>query len=194
MTKLMIRNMVCPRCITSVGQILHEQGFQPLAVRLGEVDLEKPLSQQELEALGPALQRVGFELLDDQKKQLIERIKTLLLQQVQSGSIEEHFSLSKFLSAALHKDYSGLSRLFSEVEGITLEQYFILQRIEKAKEWLVYNEFTLGEIAWKLGYSSTQHLSAQFKRVTGMTPSHFKTIGAAGRRPINAPGKGHTRG
>jgi AraC-like DNA-binding protein len=125
-------------------------------------------------------------LLDDQRRQQIERIKNLLVAEIQKGGLEEHFSISEFLGKALGKDYSGISRLFSEVEGITIEQYFILLKIEKVKEWLVYDELTLSEIAWKLGYSSTAHLSAQFKKMTGLTPSHFKKKGNAGRRTLDS--------
>jgi len=183
--KLLIKNMVCPRCIMSVERLLGEQGLVARSVRLGEAEIEGAPGPEALEALANALLHLGFELLDDQKKQQIERMKTLLLQKVQVGEIEEHFSLSRFLSGALHKDYSNLSRLFSEVEGITLEQFFILQKIEKVKEWLIYGEYTLSEMAWKLGYSSTQHLSSQFKKVTGMTPSQFKTRGTPMRKSLD---------
>ncbi|RYY82632.1 MAG: AraC family transcriptional regulator [Chitinophagaceae bacterium] len=183
--KLMIKNMVCPRCVMSVEQILEQHGMQASSVRLGEVDLLSDPAPEMLRLFSDALAKVGFELLDDQKKQLIDRLKTLLLEKVQSGGIEEHFSMSKYLTAAIHKDYSNLSRLFSEVEGVTLEQYFILQKIEKAKELLIYGEHTLSEIAWQLGYSSTQHLSSQFKKVTGMTPSQFKDRGTSLRRSLD---------
>lgn len=183
--KLMIKNMVCPRCIMSVEQLLGQHGFHAKAVRLGEVDLAETPDPRRLQQFSEALQAIGFELLDDQKKQLIDRLKTLLLEKVQTGSIEEHFSISKYLAGALHKDYSNLSRLFSEVEGVTLEQYFILQKVEKAKEWLIYGEHTLSEIAWKLGYSSTQHLSSQFKKITGMTPSQFKERGSPLRKSLD---------
>ncbi|RYZ24068.1 MAG: AraC family transcriptional regulator [Chitinophagaceae bacterium] len=183
--KLMIKNMVCPRCIMSVEQLLSQHGMQAGSVRLGEVDLASAPEPETLQRFSEALAQVGFELLDDQKKQLIDRLKTLLLEKVQSGSIEEHFSMSKYLTTAIHKDYSNLSRLFSEVEGVTLEQYFILQKIEKAKELLIYGEHTLSEIAWQLGYSSTQHLSSQFKKVTGMTPSQFKDRGTSLRRSLD---------
>ncbi|RYZ55528.1 MAG: AraC family transcriptional regulator [Sphingobacteriales bacterium] len=183
--KLMIKNMVCFRCIMSVESLAKEQGLQVAAVRLGELDLADAPGKEQLARFETALQKAGFELLDDQKKQLIDRLKTLLLQLVQSGSVEEHFSLSKYLSGAVHKEYSGLSRLFSEVESMTLEQYFILQKIEKVKEWLMYGEFTLSEIAWKLGYSSTQHLSNQFKKITGMTPTIFKQRGSHTRRSLD---------
>ncbi len=108
-----------------------------------------------------------------------------MIEKVQSGDIQEHFSLSEFLAQALNKEYTRLSRLFSEVEGITIEQFYIRQKTEKVKEWLVYDELTLSEIAWKLGYSSVAHLSSQFKKITGLTPSHFKTLGAKNRKSLD---------
>lgn len=182
---LSIKNMVCPRCVLSVEQILIKNKLAFSNIRLGEVELTKPASTGQIESLKADLQAVGFELLDDQRKQQIEQIKTLLIAKAQSGNIEEHFTISKFLTASIHKDYSHLSRLFTEVEGITIEQFFILQKIEKAKEWLAYNEYSSNEIAFKLGYSSGQHLSSQFKKVTGMTPTEFKKIGSLHRKPID---------
>jgi AraC-like DNA-binding protein len=183
--KLFIKNMVCPRCITSVENILKENKVESKYVQLGEVELLKTPSTKQLKKFSQDLEKVGFELLDDQKTQLIEKIKTLLIQKVQEENIEEHFSLHKFLSKKIFKDYSSLSKLFSEVEGITLEQFFILQKIEKVKEWLIYNELSLSQIAFNLGYSSTQHLSGQFKKLTGMTPTQFKVLGAGHRKTID---------
>lgn len=177
--------MVCQRCNLSVEQILKENDIKAKNVRLGEVELDELVSADKLKALGTALENVGFELLDDQKTKQIEKIKNLLIQKVQQGEVEEHFSVAKFLSAEIYKDYSNLSKLFSEVEGITIEQFFILQKIEKSKEWLVYNEQSLSQIALQLGYSSTQHLSSQFKRITGMTPSEFKKNGTLHRKPLD---------
>ena len=177
--------MVCPRCITSVEQILKGNNLHFNAIRLGEVDLQDEPSQEQLKKLNADLEKVGFEILDDQKKKQIEKIKAVLIQKVQSGDIEEHFSLSEALSKALHKGYTQISRLFSEVEGITVEQYFILQKVEKVKEWLVYDELTLSEISWKLGYSSVAHLSAQFKKITGFTPSQFKQLGTSHRKGLD---------
>lgn len=177
--------MVCPRCVMSVEGILKDNGLPYQSVRLGEVDFEKALTAEQLKHLDAGLQKVGFEILDGQKKKLIEKIKTFLIQKVQSGDIEEHFSLSETLSKELHKEYTQLSRLFPEVEGITIEQFFILQKVEKVKEWLVYDELTLSEIAWKLGYSSVAHLSSQFKKLTGLTPSHFKTLGNKSRKSLD---------
>ena len=172
----------------AVEQIFEEQGLQTKSVRLGEVELTAPPAQQALELLSKNLSRVGFELLDDQKSRQIEQIKTLIIQKVQGGDIEEHFSISKYLGEQIFRDYSSLSKLFSEVEGITIEQFLILQKIEKAKEWLVYNEQSLGEIALNLGYSSPQHLSSQFRKLTGMTPSQFKKMGALHRKPLDEVG------
>ena len=185
MMKLFIKNMVCPRCIMSVEQILKNQKIPSKYVRLGEVELIKDLSEKQLNQFSSELQKVGFELLDDAKTKLIEKIKTLLIQKVQDENIEEHFSINKCLTQHIFKDYSSLSKLFSEVEGITIEQFFILQKVEKIKERLIYNEQSLGEVALSLGYSSTQHLSGQFKKLTGMTPTQFKSLGTLHRKPID---------
>ena len=171
--------MVCNRCIMVVKQELENMNLKPLHVAMGEVELKKPLTEKQELQLNTKLKSVGLELLDDQKHKQIEHIKNLLIQKVQSGELEEHFSITDFLTRSIHKDYSSISRLFSEVEGITIEQFFILQKIEKVKEWLIYAEMNLGEIAWKLGYSSVAHVSSQFKRVTGLTPSAFKKIGGS---------------
>lgn len=177
--------MVCNRCIMVVKQELERLHLPPLNIILGEVELEKSPTNDQLAQLKIRLAEFGFELLDDHKKKQIEKIKNLIIKKVQKGEIEEHFSISNFLGKHLLKDYSYLSRLFSEVEGITLEQYFILHKIEKVKEWLVYREMTLSEIAWKLGYSSVAHLSSQFKKVTGLTPSYFKTLGSKNRKSLD---------
>jgi AraC-like DNA-binding protein len=180
-----IKNMVCNRCILVVKQEFEREGIHPLEINMGEVKLTEPLTTVQLEQVGSRLQTLGFEILDDKNKKLIEKAKALLIAKVQSGDIEEHFNLSDFLPAKLNKEYTGLSRLFSEVEGTTLEQFFILQKIEKVKEWLVYDELTLSEISYRLGYSSVAHISAQFKKVTGFTPSDFKKIGISHRHPLD---------
>src|SRR5258708_4468476 len=182
---LYIKNMVCNRCITAVKQQLEKLTDKPFSVSLGEVVLEEPLKEKQTTHFRESLNASGFELLDDQKQKQIEKIKNLLVAKVQKGELEEHFILSEYLSTALGKDYSHSSRLFSEVEGITIEQYFILLKIEKVKEWLAYDELSLKEIAWQLGYSSTAHLSAQFKKMTGLTPSHFSKTGHSGRKPLD---------
>ena len=183
--KIFVKNMVCPRCIMSVEDILSKNNFAVDYVRLGEVSLIKNLTKEQLAKLEKDLNDVGFEILDNQKRQLIEQIKSLLIQKVQQGNIEEHLSIFKFLTENIFKDYSSLTKLFSEVEGITIEQFFILQKIEKIKEWLTYNELSLSEIAYKLGYSSVAHLSGQFKKLTGMTPTQFKKLGPFHRNSID---------
>jgi AraC family transcriptional regulator len=183
--RLSIKNMVCNRCILVVGQEFEKVGINPIAVSMGEVELAEPLTNEQAKEIGERLTKLGFEILDGKNRKLIEQIKTLLITQVQSGEVEEHFGLSEFIARHLNKEYTQVSRLFSEVEGITLEQFFILQKIEKVKEWLVYDELTLSEISYKLGYSSVAHLSAQFKKVTGFTPSAFKKIGISHRQPLD---------
>ena len=168
-----------------VKQELAKLKLLPVLVSIGEVELTKPATDNQLKNLNERLKEVGFELLDDQKKKQIEKIKNLLIKKVQSGELEEHFSITNYLTKALNKDYSYISRLFSEVEGITIEQFFILQKIEKVKEWITYAELTLSEIAWKLGYSSVAHLSSQFKKVTGLNPSHFKKLGGIHRKSLD---------
>jgi AraC-like DNA-binding protein len=154
-------------------------------VRLGEIELIKEPGKDKLQRFAADLEQTGFELLDDQKMQLIEQVKNLLIQKVQTGNIEEHFSLSRYFKDKIFKDYSSISRLFSGVEGITIEQFFNLLKIEKTKEWIMYNELSLSQIAFNLGYSSTQHLSSQFKKLTGMTPSQFKNLGALHRMSLD---------
>jgi len=183
---LYIKNMVCNRCIMVVKQELENLGLNPIHVTMGEAVLKKNPSVKKMQQLNSRLFQLGFEILDDQKQKQIEKIKSLLIRKVQSGDVEEHFSISEYLSTALHKEYSYISRLFSEVEGITVEQFFILQKTEKVKELLVYGEQNLSEISFFLGYSSVAHLSAQFKKVTGLTPSQFKKIGSTNRKSLDS--------
>jgi AraC-like DNA-binding protein len=177
--------MVCNRCIAAVKQELEKLTDRHSSISLGEVVLETPLTERQTHQFREGLNRLGFELLDSHKQKEIEKIKNLLVAKLQKGELEEHFVLSEYLNKALGKDYSHSSRMFSEVEGITIEQYFIMLKIEKVKEWLAYDELSLKEIAWKLGYSSTAHLSAQFKKMTGLTPSHFSKTGHSGRKPLD---------
>lgn len=182
--KLYIKNMVCNRCVIVVKQELEKMKLRAANVSMGEVELAKPASAKQLSNFSVRLQELGFELLDDQKQKQIEKIKNLLINKVQSGEIGEHFSISGFLTKELNKDYSSISRLFSEVEGVTIEQFFILQKVEKVKELLIYGEMNLNEISYQLGYSSAAHLSAQFKKVTGLSPREFKNIGGR-RKPLD---------
>lgn len=176
--------MVCPRCIASVEQLLQEQQIPFRSVQLGEVNTAEALNEVQKNLLRSGLEKLGFELLGDPNAKIIEQVKIHLIQKVQQG-VESHFSIQKYLSNKIFREYSSVSKLFSEVEGITIEQFFILQKIERAKELIVYNEQSLQEVSIELGYSSSQHLSAQFKRVTGMTPSRFKEIGNPLRKNID---------
>lgn len=173
---LHIKNMVCNRCKMVVEQELARLGFTADHVALGEVTLqEADLSKEQLEQIDLALQRVGFERIDDRRARLIESIKNKIIERVhQVDSIDRKSNWSDILADALHHDYNSLSNLFSSVEGITIEQYIIRQKIERAKELLFYDELNLSEIAFKLGYSSVAHLSSQFKKITGLTPSELK--------------------
>ncbi len=178
--------MVCPRCITSVEQILKNNNLQPNYVRLGEVDISKAPGEKKLKKIADDLRKTGFELLNDSKQQVIEKIKNIVIAQIHQREQDNRYNFSKVLSESLHKDYSYLSNLFSEVEGITIEKYIINHKIEKAKELIIYDELNISEIAFTLGYSSVAHLSNQFKKVTGLTPSHFKKIGQNKRRSLDA--------
>lgn len=180
--------MVCNRCKMVVKTELERLGYPPLDVELGEVVLEREITDAEKAKIDEHLQPFGFEVIDDRRSQLIEKIKTLIVALVHERSNALTTNLSDYLSSALHHDYSYLTNLFSEVEGSTIEKYYIAQRIERVKELLVYDELTLSEIAYQLNYSSVAHLSNQFKKVTGLTPSHFKQIGADRRKPLDEVG------
>jgi AraC-like DNA-binding protein len=168
---------------------LNKLGLHPTNVELGEVEIEaENLSPEKHTEVAEALQRAGFALLDDRKSRLIEGIKATVIQMVHHDSQPPREKYSEVISGALHHDYSGLSRLFSETEGITIEQYIIGQKIERVKELMTYDELSLSQIAWQLGYSSVAHLSAQFKKVTGMTPTAFKSLRSGGRKPLDEVG------
>ena len=176
MTVLHIKNMVCNRCVAVVKQELERQGLHPLKISLGEATLEEnELTQEQQNKLDAALTSQGFERIDDRKARLIESIKNKIIQQIHHvDKLDLKLNWSTYLSEEMHYEYNYLSNLFSGVEGITLEQYIIRQKIEKVKELLFYDELNLSEIANKLGYSSVAHLSGQFKKVTGFTPSEMK--------------------
>lgn len=173
---LYIKNMVCPRCIRSVEHVLVAAGLEAKNVQLGEAVLATSPSHIQLAALRQSLEAEGFELLDNRNSRLVEQIKNLLVNEIHhsTGKKSETINFSDFLARETGHEYSQLSKLFSSVEGITIEKYIIAQKIERVKELLAYDELSLGEIAWQTGYSSTQHLSKQFHRVTGMTPTQFK--------------------
>lgn len=168
--------MVCNRCIAAVKQELEQQNFHPINVSLGEVTLEEDnLTDQQQDNLDAGLVRLGFERIDDRKARLIESLKNKIIKMIHhTDRLDLKVNWSLVLSEEVHYEYNYLSNLFSSVEGITLEQYIIRQKIEKVKELIFYDELNLSEIASKLGYSSVAHLSSQFKKTTGMTPSELK--------------------
>lgn len=182
---LYIKNMVCDRCIMAVRQLLLRMGIAPQFVELGVVRLAEELSKEQLEMLQKDLLQLGFELLDDKRQQTIDRIKTLIVDLVHYHDNRSELNLSDYLAQQLHSEYSSLSKLFSEFTGITIERYFILQRIERIKELIFYDQLSLTEIAYKLNYSSVAYLSSQFKQITGMTPSQFKALKKNMRRGLD---------
>ena len=180
-----IKNMVCNRCIMVVKNELEKMGFEPLKVILGEVELSRELSSSDKDRINKHLLTFGFELIDDKRSRIIGQIKSSIIELVHHHNSKLKTNLSEYLSSKLHHDYTYLSNLFSEVEGTTIEKYFIAQKIERVKELLVYDELSLSEIAFQLNYSSVAHLSNQFKKVTGLTPSHFKNIKSDKRKPLD---------
>lgn len=184
MQKLQIKNMVCPRCVMAVENVLDEMKINPIEVRLGEVLIADELTENQGNEFKSKIEKLGFELLDDKNSAIINQIKTIIIRQIQNSS-EENLNLSELLSKKLNKEYSQLSKLFSATTGITIEQFAILQKIEKVKELLVYDELSLKEIAYRLSYSSSAHLSAQFKKVTGLTPTEFKNLENSERKGID---------
>jgi AraC family transcriptional regulator len=178
--------MVCARCVKTVTGIFRQAGSELQQVRLGTVETKDNLSDRQLDSIRKELLAEGFELLDDQKSKLIEQVKNEIVSLVHYGDLDEmKANLSTHLSSKLHRDYNYLSNLFSSVESTTIEQYFILQKIEKVKELIVYDELSLGQIAFNLGYSSVGHLSNQFKKITGFTPSEFKKQKGSPRRHLD---------
>lgn len=182
---LFIKNMVCNRCIMVVQQQLDKLEIKSTNITLGEIETLNDVSKQKLKQLSQNLAQLGFEVLDDARQQLIEKIKNIVINEVHYKEEESLHNYSEILSHSLHKGYSYLSSLFSEVEGITIEKYVINQKLERVKELIIYDELSLSEIAYKLGYSSVAHLSNQFKKVTGLTPSYFKKVGQLKRKPLD---------
>ena len=186
-TVLFVRNMVCHRCVLAVESALSQLAIPFQQVTVGEVHLQGDISQKDTDLLGAALSKIGLELIDNRVSKTIEKIKQLVIRKARNEVPEKEvkMKLSAYLSQHLHHEYTYLSSSFSAVEGRTIENYFIEQRIEKVKELLVYKELTLSEIAFQLEYSSVAHLSSQFKKITGLTPSHFKQVGAQKRKLLD---------
>jgi AraC-like DNA-binding protein len=183
--KLLIKNMVCQRCVLTVENIFNDLRIPFHKISLGEVDLQEKLTDNELKKIDQELNRVGFELIERRVNKIIEDIKKAVMEYLNLGMEGENLKLSAFIVKKIPFDYSYLSDLFSTIEGKTIEQFFILSRIEKVKELLVYDQLSLTEISYQTGFSSVHHLSAQFKKVTGLTPSHFKKIAADKRKYLD---------
>jgi AraC-like DNA-binding protein len=183
--KIFIKNMVCGRCISAVTTIFNEAQVNIKSISLGEVETESEIVEEDLQSIEKHLLETGFERIKDSAHQIVEKIKNFIIFKISELDIDENFLLSEFLTSKFHKDYSSLSKTFSQNENITLEQFFILQKIEKVKELLLYNEFTLTEIAGKLGYKSVQHLSSQFRNSSGFTPTEFKKLKIHNRKPLD---------
>jgi AraC-like DNA-binding protein len=168
--------MVCIRCKMVVKDILDRMGFHYTSIELGEADIRETISPSQFIQLRTSLLQAGLELMDDKKSILIHKIKTVVVELVHYSEEPLSVNFSDYLSQKLNYDYTYLANLFSEVQGITIEKFVIAHKIERVKELLVYNELTLTEIAYRMHYSSVAHLSTQFKKVTGLTPSHFKQL------------------
>lgn len=184
--KIYIRNMVCNRCILVVRSELNKLGFQPINVAMGEVEFRENLNKEQLGLINKSLKLQGFELLDNKRSRLIEQIKKIILHEIYyPEENSKKLKLSILLSQELKKDYSTLSNLFSELEGMTIEQYTILLKIERVKELLMYDELTLNQIADRMNYSSIAHLSSQFKKITGLAPSQFRQLKENKRKSLD---------
>ncbi|WGQ11113.1 AraC family transcriptional regulator [Pedobacter gandavensis] len=183
---LYVKNMVCDRCVMIVRQQLEQLHFEVKDITLGKVEVAPDPTAHQLQDISATMQLLGFELMDKEKDQLVEQVKNKVIELVHYSDLNEvHQSLISIIADRLDKDYAYLSRLFSDVEGLTIEKYIIQQKIEKVKELLEYGELNLNEIAYKMGYSSSAHLSAQFKSVTGLSPSKYKSSSLNKRKPLD---------
>ena len=168
--------MVCIRCQMVVKSELEKLGLKYVYVRIGEADIIGDISPEQLEQLDSALRKSGLQLMDDRRSILVEKIKNAIIELVHYTEEQIKVNLSDYLSEKLNYDYTYIANLFSEVKGITIEKFYLTHKIEKVKELIVYDELNLSEIAFKMHYSSVAHLSNQFKKITGLTPSHFKNL------------------
>lgn len=181
---LHIKNMVCPRCIETVQRICDELNIEVSSIQLGEVIPKKKLSDYQKLELSKTLRTRGFELLEDHKSKLINQIKSIIIDQIHHKSEIPNVNFSTLLSEQLNHEYTSISKLFSSVEGITIERFILKQKVERVKEILFYDELTLTEIGYKMNYSSVAHLSNQFKKETGMTPTEFKNLKKPGHQSL----------
>lgn len=185
MQRIYIKNMVCNRCIMVVLGILRQAGAEIAHVSLGEVVLVKPLADDQLLRLTQELQLVGFDIIDDKRARIVEQVKNCVRELVHQKDGDLKLKLSEYLSQNIHLDYAYMTSIFSESEGTTIEKYAISQKIERVKELLAYDDLSLNEIADKMHYSSAAHLSSQFKKVTGFTPSYYKQLSDKRRKSLD---------
>lgn len=180
--------MVSTRCKMAVKEELKKLHIHFVVVELGEIEIMEPLTAQQTEELKIGLHSCGLELMDDKRSMLIQKIKNVILKMIHESDQPLKVNFSNYLSEILSHDYTYLSNLFSEVQGTTIEQYIIAHKVERIKELISYGELNITEIAWKLNYSSVAHLSNQFKKVTGLTPTHFKNLKVKNRLPLEEVG------
>jgi YesN/AraC family two-component response regulator len=174
--KLFIKNMVCTRCKMVVKSELDKLGLHYTMVELGEAEIMEDISESQLNRLDLSLRESGLELMSDRQSILVEMIKTTIIDLIHSDQTQLKINLSDYLSEKLNHNYTYLSNLFSKIKGTTIEKYYLSHKIERVKELLLYDELNLTEIAYTMHYSSVAHLSNQFKKMTGLTPSHFKSL------------------
>ncbi|MBB5438116.1 AraC-like DNA-binding protein [Pedobacter sp. AK017] len=184
--KIYIKNMVCIRCKMIVKQQLKKLGIQWVKVDLGEIEILEFIETNQMEELDFNLKKYGLEVLDDKKSILIDKIKKIIIELVHYQDEPEKINFSNHLSERLNYNYTYLANLFSEVVGINIEHYIIVHKIERVKELLIYDELSIKQISYKLHYSSVAHLSNQFKKITGLTPSHFKSLRVRRRKELSS--------
>lgn len=180
-----VKNMVCRRCIMTVTNVFEENGITPTQVELGKVFLSEPLERAKMDSIRKHLEEYGFEVIDDRRMRLLEQIRIGIIEYVHSPEVQDKMNLSDYLQDKCHHEYSALSKLFTEMKAVSIERYYIAQRIEYVKQLLVYDELTISEIAYRLHYSSVAHLSTQFKSVTGLSPTQFKRLKNHHLRPLD---------
>ena len=181
-----IKNMVCHRCILAVRAEAEKLGFHDTVISLGQMKINKAeIDGHELHKLKTALHNLGFEIIDDKKSRLIEQVKNIVIEKIHHSDSDINNNWSVLIASDMHYEYNYISNLFSSIEGITIEQFIIRQKIEKVKELLFYDELTLSEIAFRMGYSSAAYLTNQFKKITGMPPGQFRKLIVKNRNPID---------
>lgn len=177
--------MVCDRCIAAVAHILDHQHISYTHIKLGEVQLNAKLSSQELDSLNEEFKKIGFQILQSETDILTNSIKQLIIEKISQQDIPEDFRISDLIASHFSKDYNTLSKIFSTTQNQTIEQFFILQKIEKVKELLSYSELSIKEISFKLGYKNTSHLSNQFKTLTQVSPSEYRKTPKSDRKSLD---------